>query len=224
MRNFQPFLSLSLSLSLSFLHVCALYVPFSQRRYSPYSFPLSLQLARLPLPRPLASHPPLIFFSHSPTPTLLLLHFLLPSTTAYNGAARVNSIAAVISARLRRYAQLPRATLRRGCKSAVRGIPRGRWSERVEAGRTAGTRVWVTRGRGKARRHGGGGRVGGGGEGGGVVRTLCQELSASGKNSIPRLKGMTRSSGPYSRGGNFRESLRACASPCPPFPCLSLYP
>lgn len=48
---------------------------------------------------------------------------------------------------------------------------------------------------------------------GGVVRTLCQELSASGKNSIPRLKGMTRSSGPYSRGGNFRESLRPFLGP-----------
>jgi len=68
----------------------------------------------------------------------------------------------------------------------------------VEAGRTAGTWVGMgfTRGRGKAGRHGGATRRRGGEwrEGGGVVRTLCQELSALGKNSIPQLKGMTRSS------------------------------
>lgn len=140
MRNFQAFLFLS--------PTSVLYTSFSQRRYSPYSFPPSLR-ARAPR-LPSSSY---FFLSHSPTPTLLLLHFLLPSTTAYNGAARVNSIAAVASARLRRDAQSLRTTLCRDCKSAVRGIPRGRRGGRVEAGRTAGTRVWVTRGRGKEGRY-----------------------------------------------------------------------
>lgn len=34
----------------------------------------------------------------------------------------------------------------------------------------------------------------------------ARSCSTSGKNSIPRLKGMTRSSGPYSRPGNFHEN------------------
>lgn len=139
-----------------------LFTSLSQRRYTPYSFPLSLRFA------PLASHPPLIFFSHSPTPTLLLLHFLLPSTTAYNGATRVNSIAAVASARLRRDAQLLRTTFRRDCKSAVRGILRGRWRAgggwedcwnpgmgyaRAEGGKRGGMRGKEGRGRRRSRAH-----------------------------------------------------------------------
>lgn len=42
---------------------------------------------------------------------------------------------------------------------------------------------------------------------------LCRELRASGKNSIPRLKGMTRSSGPYIQSPARQFSLPATRAP-----------
>jgi len=104
----------------------------------------------------------------------------------------------------------------RGRRGAARkrGRAGGGWEDCWNLG------MGFTRGRGKAGRHGGATRRRGGEwrEGGGVVRTLCQELSALGKNSIPPVKGddalFRRAE--YSRGGNFRESLRAAVFPSPP--------
>lgn len=174
------------------------FTSLSQRRYSPYSFPLSLQLV------PPASHPPLIF---SPTPrrppscSCIFCCLLQPRTTVWRESilSRPWHPRAFVATRSC-YGQLS-AAIAKVLSAGYRGDGGGwRLGGLLEPG-------YGLRAEGGKR----GGMKGGGG-GGGVVRTLCQELSASGKNSIPRLKGMTRSSELYSRGGNFRESLRACTS------------
>jgi len=194
MRNFQPFLVLSLSLSL----MSALFASLSQWRYSPCSF------SPVRAPRLSSST---YFFLPLPDAHPLALAFFV---AFYNrvqrcGASQFHRGRGTRASPSRRIVATGNSPLRlqKCCPWDTAGTAAGGWrlGGLLEAGcglrAEGGERYVMGRGRG----------------GGGVVRTLCQELSASGKNSIPWLKGMTRSSGPYSRSGNFRES--SCL-PSPP--------
>lgn len=169
-RRYAKFPSVSPPLS----HVCALYVLFSTALLSVLFSSFS------PRSRPLASRPPLIFFS--PTPR------------------RPPSCSCIFCCLLQ-----PRTTVRRESILSRPWRPRASVATRSRYGQLSAAIAKVLsagyRGDGEA----GGWRLGGllepgyglraegekrgGMRGRGDVRTLCQELSASGKNSIPRVKG-----------------------------------
>lgn len=170
MRNFQAFLFLS--------PTSVLCTSFSQRRYSPYSFPPSLR-ARAPRLPSLASRA-LIFFS--PTPrrppscSCIFCCLLQPRTTVWRESilSRPWRPRASVATRSR-YGQLS-AAIAKVLSAGYRGDGEaGGWrlGGLLEPG-------YELRAEGEKR---------GGMRGRGDVRTLCQELSASGKNSIPRVKG-----------------------------------
>lgn len=130
------------------------------------------------------------------------------------GRERDNFIALVSSARLHRGEELPRATLRGHWRIIVRGGGGG-WAtlsfSLLFLFLCGGNRDewWASWGGFRPAES--------------CAPCLCQELSTSGKNSIPRLKGMTRSSGPYSAGrpGNFllfQPRARTCHQPPSPSP------
>lgn len=159
------------------------------------SFPLSLSPVRIPLiPTSLIL---LLFFS--PTPrrppscSCIFCCLLQPRTTARR-AGQFHRGPGVRASPSRRAVATGNSPLRprKSRPPGMSGDGGGRVVAEGGGGSAGTTRVWVARGREGGRgRRGGKGREGG--WGGRVVRTLCQELSASGKNSIPRLKGMTRS-------------------------------
>lgn len=190
MRNFQPFPSLSL------FHVCTLYVPFS----AALLFVLFSSFSSVRAPHLLSSS---YFFLPLPNAHPLALAFFVAfynrvqrcgASQFYRGrsirASPSRSIVAMGNSPLRLQKCCLRDTRGRRGAARKRGRAGGGWEDCWNLG------MGFTRGRGKAGRHGGATRRRGGEwrEGGGVVRTLCQELSALGKNSIPQLKGMTRSS------------------------------